>query len=115
MAIFYFREIYEVFSGEFTKLDIFSDCLCPASHPRALVDTAGLDLYCSLNEDENNRVRRDNPPQGRAPFTTNAGLYIPQFLTDGGALPFEGSAIPVGIPCIIERQWHNIWGLLLFR
>ena len=88
----FLREIHELHSGEFPALDVFSDCLCPGSHPRAVTNHTGLDLYCAQNINQFNLRRRDNP-LGEIFFddqaTVVAGLYIPEFLTDGMVLPIE--------------------------
>ena len=88
----FLREIHELHSGEFPTLDVFSDCLCPGTHPRAVTNHTGLDLYCAQNINQFNLRRRDNP-LGEIFFddqaTVVAGLYIPEFLTDGMVLPIE--------------------------
>ena len=92
-----FREIYELHSGEFPALDVFSDCLCPDTHPRAITNHTGLDLYCAQNIDQFDQYnirRRDNPALSEFNFNDPAtlavaGLYIPEFLTDGMALPIK--------------------------
>ena len=87
-----FREIYELYNGEFPTLDVFSDCLCPGTHPRAVTNHTGLDLYCAQNINHFNLRRRDNPLSEaffNEPAIPVAGLYIPQFLTDGMVLPIE--------------------------
>ena len=73
-----------MYSGEFQDLDVFSDCLCPNTHPSAITNHTGLDLYCAQNNNDLNILRRDNPLEG---FSEAVGLYLPEFLTDGMALP----------------------------